>query len=200
MRHAFLALGLACLCPLHAVVVSHGDGGSDEKWATDPYSFGDLDGNGDGKVDAGEWKAGRTQLERAIKETRAGIADDVDKDDSGKISRYEAAEAKPRMMTLWNQTKALALAANDKDGNGKLEGDERKAMVARVTALLSKFGARIDTDGDKRVEKVEAEAAIVEVIEGKRKLFSICDRSNDGQLNNQEKDLAFNLLRALAGD
>ena len=132
--------------------------------------------------------------------TRAGIADDIDKDENGRISRYEAAEARPRMASLWQQTRALAIAANDKDGNGALEGDERKAVVARVTAVLAKFGARVDADGDKRVEKTEAEAAIVEVIEGKRKLFSLCDRSNDGQLNSQEKDLAFNLLRAIAGD
>jgi hypothetical protein len=60
--------------------------------------------------------------------------------------------------------------------------------------------ARVDANGNGQISKVEAEAPIVEVIEGKRKLFSICDRSNDGQFNNQEKDLAFNLLRAIAGD
>lgn len=185
---------------LPAAVVTHRDGDDAHPWAKDPYSFGELDGNGDGRVDAAEWRAGRAQLERALKETRAGIADDIDKDENGRISRYEAAEARPRMASLWQQTRALAIAANDKDGSGALEGDERKAVVARVTAVLAKFGARVDADSDKRVEKTEAEAAIVEVIEGKRKLFSLCDRSNDGQLNSQEKDLAFNLLRAIAGD
>jgi hypothetical protein len=201
MRQILALLLIICATSLDAVVVrGDGDGGDNWQNVTDPYSFGELDGNGDGKVDAAEWKAGRTQLDRAIKETRAGIRDDLDKDESGKVSRYEAAEGKARMQTLWNQTRALAVAANDKDGNGKVEGDERKAMVARVAGLLNNFRARVDANGNGVVSKPEAETAIVEVIEGKRKLFSICDRDNDGQLKNQEIDLAFNLLRALAGD
>ena len=200
MRLTILALILLCAGTLDAVVV-RSDGG-DDNWptVTAPYSFGELDGNGDGKVDATEWKAGRTQLDRAIKETRAGIRDDLDTDESGKVSRYEAAEGKQRMASLWAQTKALALAANDKDGDGKLLDAERKAVVARVASLLNGFRARVDANGNGVVSKVEAETAIVEVIEGKRKLFSICDRDNDGQLKNQEIDLAFNLLRAIAGD
>jgi hypothetical protein len=203
MRHFLILMLIICTASLHAVVVKTGGDGGNEGWwdnAKDPYSFGELDGNGDGKVDAAEWKAGRSQLDRAIKETRAGIADALDKDDSGKVSRYEAAEGKPRMATLWAQTKALALAANDKDGDGKLLDAERKAVVTRVTTLLNNFRARVDANGNGVISKVEAEDAIVEVIEGKRKLFSICDRDNDGQLKNQEIDLAFNLLRAIAGD
>ena len=104
-------LFLCCIATLDAVVV-YSDGGGDGNWqnVTDPYSFGELDGNGDGKVDGAEWKAGRSQLERAIKETRAGIRDDLDRDDSGKVSRYEAAEGKARMQSLWIQTRALAVA------------------------------------------------------------------------------------------
>lgn len=202
MRLALLALILLCTGTLDALVVKLDGNGSDERWptVTEPYSFGELDGNGDGKVDAAEWKSGRAQLERAIKETRAGIRDDLDTDESGKVSRYEAAEGKPRMATLWAQTKALAIAANDKDGDGKLLDAERKAVVTRITSLLNGFRARVDANGNGVVSKVEAEGAIVEVIEGKRKLFSICDRDNDGQLKNQEIDLAFNLMRAIAGD
>jgi hypothetical protein len=201
MRLSLPLLFLCCMATLDAVVVrTHDD--RDDNWptVTAPYSFGELDGNGDGKVDGAEWKAGRSQLERAIKETRAGIRDDLDTDESGKVSRYEAAEGTQRMTSLWAQTKALALAANDKDGDGKLLDTERKAVVARVTNLLNSFRARVDANGNGVVSKVEAETAIVEVIEGKRKLFSICDRDNDGQLKNQEIDLAFNLLRAIAGD
>lgn len=192
---------MSCACAMHAVVVRSGDG-DDDGWhaAKDPYSFGDLDGNGDGRIDGAEWKAGRAQLERAIKETRAAILETLDRDDSGRVSRYEAAEGKPRMMTLWAQTRALAVAAHDQDGDGKLLNEERKVIVARVTAMLAKFGARVDADGDRRIERVEAEDAIVDVIEGRRKLFSLCDRDNDGQLKQQEIDLSFNLLRAIAGD
>ncbi len=202
MRHIPLVLLLICAGSLPAVVV-HGDGdGIDNGWPSskEPYSFGELDGNGDGKVDTGEWKAGRAQLERAIKETRAGIRDDLDSDESGKVSRYEAAEGKRRMATLWAQTRALALAKHDTDGDGKLLDAERKVIATRVASLLNTFRARVDANGNGVISKPEAETAIVEVIEGKRKLFSICDRDNDGQLKNQEIDLAFNLLRAIAGD
>jgi hypothetical protein len=114
VRLPLIALILLGAVRLDAVVVRGGDHNDKGDWwngAEEPYSFGELDGNGDGKVDATEWRAGRNQLERAIKETRAGLSEALDKDDSGKVSRYEAAEARPRLATLWAQAKALALAA-----------------------------------------------------------------------------------------
>lgn len=202
MRHLVILL-IAVSAALPAAVVRTSDGdGHDDSWQAgkDPVSFGDLDGNGDGKVDAAEHKAGRTQLEKALKETRASIVESLDRDDSGKVSRFEAAEARPRLKSLWLQTRALGLATYDKDGDGSLSDDERKPVVARCTAVLARFGARVDADGDRRIEKAEVETAIVEVIDGKRKLFSICDRNNDGQLAQKEIDVAFDLMRAIAGD
>ncbi len=199
MRRMLFALSLLCfLSTAHAAVyVGADDSDQSDK---DPYSFGELDGNGDGKIDQAEWKAGRSQLERGLKETRASIADALDRDHSGKVSRFEATEGKPRLSSLWVQTRALAMAANDRDGDGKLSDAERKVIVGRCTAVLARFDARIDANGNRKIEPSEAEKAITEVIDGKRKLFSICDRTNDGQLTQQEIDLAFDLLRAIAGD
>jgi len=195
---------LACAAGLNAaVVVSGGNDLRDDTWweaAKDPYSFGEVDANGDGKVDAAEWQAGRNQLERALKETRASIADSLDRDQSGKVSRFEAAAGKARMGSLWQQTRALAIAANDKDTDGKLSEAERKPIAARCAALLTQFGARADANGDQRITSAEAETAILVIIDGKRKLFSLCDRNNDGQLTNKEIELVFDLCRAIAGN
>lgn len=202
MRYHLLPILLAACAALPAAVVQHESDDGTDWWqaAKDPVSFGELDGNGDGTVDAAEWKAGRGQLERALKETRASIMQGLDRDQSGKVSRYEAAEGRPRLRSLWTQTRALGLASWDKDHDGTLSDAERKPVVARCTAVLSRFGARVDADGDHRIENAEVEAAVTDVIEGRRKLFSLCDRNNDGQLTQKEVDVAFDLMRAIAGD
>ncbi len=165
----------------------------------EPASFGELDGDGDGKVSDQEWKAGREQLVRAVKETRAVALDGTDRDQSGKVSRYEAAEGKPRFKSLWQQTRALAIAANDKDGDGKLTGKELDAPVNRAGALLARTGARVDANNNGVVTGAEVETAIRAVIDGKRTLFSVCDVDNDGQLSQKEANIAFDLLLAIAG-
>jgi len=82
------------------VIVTKSDGNDAWQGAADPASFGELDGDHDGKISDAEFKAGRAQLERAIKETRAAALENHDKDDSGKLSRYEAAESRPRFVSL----------------------------------------------------------------------------------------------------
>ena len=181
------------------VTIGDSDGAWDFPGANDPASFGELDGNGDGKVSSTEWKAGREQLMRAIKETRAAALDAHDRDDSGKLSRVEAAEAKPRFASLWQQTRALALAANDADGDGKLTGKEVDPLVTRAGHLFARVGARVDADHNRTLTPSEVETAVRAVIEGRRTLFSICDVNNDGQLSQREAAIAFDLLPALAG-
>jgi len=181
------------------VTIDGNDGDWDYPGANDPASFGELDGDGNGKVSSTEWKAGREQLGRAIKETRAAALDAHDNDGSGKLSRVEAAEAKPRFASLWQQTRALALAANDADGDGKLTGKEVDPLVNRAGQLFARVGARVDADRNRTLTAAEVEGAVRAVIEGKRTLFSICDVNNDGQLSQREAAIAFDLLPALAG-
>ena len=181
------------------VVIDGNDTGWSFTGVEDPASFGELDGNGDGKVDAPEWKSGREQLVRAVKETRASALDGTDRDNSGKVSRYEAAEAKPRIRSLWQQTRSLAIAANDQDGDGKLVDKELDAPVNRAGTLLARTGGRVDGNNDHVITPVEVETAIRAVIDGKRTLFSVCDVNNDGQLSQKEINIVFDLLLAIAG-
>lgn len=181
------------------VVVARTDGGDAWRGVSDPASFGELDGNGDGRISDAEFKAGRAQLERAIKETRAAALEDFDKDNSGKLSRYEAAESRPRFHSLLEQARALARARNDADHDGKLNRVEADPIIERCGPLLAAKGARV---GQKNgvVTETNVADALYQVIDGKRTVFSLCDVNNDGQLSQQEIGLAFDLLRAVAGD
>lgn len=181
------------------VVTQTNDGGDAWVGVADPASFGELDGNGDGKISDVEFKAGRAQLERAIKETRAAALEDFDKDNSGKLSRYEAAESKPRFHSLREQSRDLARARLDADHDGKLSRTEADPVIERCGPLLAAKGARV---GQKNgiVTETNVADALYQVIDGKRTMFSLCDVNNDGQLSQQEIGLAFDLLRAVAGD
>ena len=181
------------------VVVTTTDNGDAWHGVSDPASFGELDGNSDGKISDAEFKAGRSQLERAIKETRAAALQDFDKDNNGKLSRYEAAESRPRFHSLLEQARLLARARNDADHDGKLSRVEADALIERCGPLLAAKGARV---GQKNgvVTETNVADALYQVVEGKRTMFSLCDVNNDGQLSQQEIGLAFDLLRAVAGD
>lgn len=164
-----------------------------------PYSFGQLDGDGDGRVGGAEWEAGRRQLERALKETRAGIQEALDRDDSGKVSRYESAEGQPRFRSIYGQARALAIAANDKDGDGMLSDAERAPIVARVREVLAATGARVPAATPGHPTGDETLAVMRAVVSNEGAMFSVCDRDNDGQLSTQELDIAFRVIRAAAG-
>ena len=206
-RH--LPLLLLCLLPSLLAAADRtplvrpvGDGDSgDSVWqgAANPASFGELDANGDQKIDRTEWKAGRLQLEREIKETRALALEAFDQDQTGKLSRYEAAEAKPRFASLWHQARALARANYDADGDGTINRAEAKDIINRAGPLLAAKGARVGQENHV-VTPDNVATAITDVIQGKRTMFSLCDVNNDGQLSQQEIGLAFDLLRAIAGE
>ncbi len=163
------------------------------------WSFGEMDANGDGKISPAELAEGRQGLEKAIRDTKAGMVQYLDKDNSGKLSKYEASEAKGRVASLNQQARALALATYDKDGDGKLSDKERETLEARMASVLASSGARIDANGDRRVSREEAFAAVDALLTKKRTLFSLCDKNNDGQISQQELELYFALLRAAAG-
>ena len=181
------------------VVVTTTDNGDAWHGVSDPASFGELDGNGDGKISDAEFKAGRAQLERAIKETRAAALGDFDKDNNGKLSRYEAAESRPRFSSLLDQARLLARARSDADHDGKLSRIEANALIERCGPLLAAKGARV---GQKNgvVTETNVADALYQIVDGKRTMFSLCDVNNDGQMSQQEIGLAFDLLRAVAGE
>lgn len=183
-------------------VVHVQDGGADDGQADAmgaAWSFGELDANADGKLSPAEVAEGRQALEKAIRDTKAGMVQYLDKDNSGKLSKYEASEAKGRVASLNQQARALALATYDKDGDGKLSDKERETLEARLASVLASSGARIDANGDRRVSREEAFAAVEALLNKKRTLFSLCDKNNDGQISQQELELYFALLRAAAG-
>ena len=179
------------------VVVTKSDGNDTWNGAGTPASFGELDADSDQRISDAELKAGRVQLERAIKETRAAALEDFDRDNSGKLSRYEASEAKPRFHSLLEQARALARARYDADHDGKLSRVEADALIERCGPLLAVKGARV---GQKNgiITETNVADALTDVINGKRTMFSLCDVNNDGQLSQQEIGLAFDLLRAVA--
>jgi Ca2+-binding EF-hand superfamily protein len=182
-------------------IIPSGSSSGDDPWngAGDPVSFGELDGDHDGKVSQAEWKEGRAQLERAIKETRAAALEANDRDHNGKLSRYEAVEAKPRFTSLMTQARLLALAQSDADHDGKLNRTEADALIERCGPLLAAKGARVGQK-DRVITETNVADALTAVVNGSRTVFSLCDVNNDGQLSQQEIGLAFDLLRAVAGD
>lgn len=182
------------------VNVQDGSGNDDQADAMGAvWSFGELDANGDGKISSAELAEGRQGLEKAIRDTKAGMVQYLDKDHSGKLSKYEASEATGRIASLNQQARSLALATYDKDGDGKLSDKERATLEARLASVLASSGARIDANGDRRVSREEAFAAVEALLNRKRTLFSLCDTNNDGQISQQELELYFALLRAAAG-
>jgi hypothetical protein len=197
-----LVLCAVLVSSLPAVVVSAPDSGGDwwREGQTTPWSFGQLDADGDGKVSAGEVAAARQQLALAIKETKASLMAAVDLDHSGRMSRYEAAEATPRWVSLRERARELAVATSDRDGDGKLKGDETLAIEQRIGQVFVRYGAsRVDTNHDKNFSRAEVQAAIIAIRDGKGALFTLCDLSNDGQLSVREVEFAFALLAAAAG-
>lgn len=165
---------------------------------TSPVSFGDLDGNGDGKLSEAELHASRQQLVRAVKECRAALIESLDRDDNGRISRFEAGESKGRIGSLITQARTIALAVHDADRDGTLTAKEAPHIVTAMRNMLTRSGARgVDVDGKRGVSTDEAIDALRAIATGKGSLFSLCDRNNDGQLSQMEADLAFELITAV---
>lgn len=166
---------------------------------TSPLSFGDLDGDGDGKVSSAELHAARQQFVRAVKECRASLMESLDGDDNGRLSRFEAGEGKGRIGSLIAQARALVRGAHDADKDGTVTEAEAPHVIAAVRNLLTRSGARgVDVDGKRGISKDEAADAMRAIAEGGGTLFRLCDRNNDGQLSQMEADLAFELILAVA--
>ncbi|MBA3699345.1 MAG: hypothetical protein H0W78_10875 [Planctomycetes bacterium] len=189
--------------PLSAAVVSGGVDNNSDWWRdgqTAPWSFGVLDGNGDGKVSQGEMATARMQYAAALKETKSSLIAAVDLDQSGKMSRYESAESSKRWISLRDRARVMAIAANDKNHDGKLTADESLGLEKRIDQVFVRYGVVVvDKDQNKNVSRPEVQAAIRSIRDGKGALFTMCDRSNDGMISVQEANLAFDLLAAAAG-
>lgn len=196
-----IILLIVLIAPLSAVVVSGGDTG--DWWRegqSSPWSFGVLDADGDGKVSAGEFGAAQKQYAAALKETKSSLIAAIDKDNSGKVSRYEAAEGMQRWVSLRERAREMVVAASDQDGDGKLNQDESFGLEKRIGTVFVRYGtAGVDANHDKNFSRPEVQAAIRAIQEGKGKLFTLCDRNNDGQVSVQEANLAFDILAAAAG-
>jgi Ca2+-binding EF-hand superfamily protein len=196
-----LILLSALIAPLSAVVVSGGDTG--DWWRegqSSPWSFGVLDGDSDGKVSAAEFGAAQKQFAAALKETKSSLLAAIDKDNSGKLSRYESAEGMSRWVSLRERAREMAVAASDKDGDGKLTPDESLGLEKRIGTVFVNYGtAGVDSNKDQNFSRPEVQAAIRAIQEGKGRLFTLCDRNNDGQVSVQESRLAFDILAAAAG-
>ncbi len=203
MRHLLLTLVILFPVTVQAAVVRTDGNDHDSGWwregNTQPYAFGVLDADGDGKVTQAEADVIRHQLDRGVKETRAGLLDALDKDENGKVSRFEAGEGKGRFKSLLDQARAIAIATYDKDGDGKLSEVEAKPIIGRIQGLFTKFEtASVDADKDRRIESSEVVAALTKVLEGNGALFTMCDRNIVGYLKSSEANLGFDLLLAVA--
>lgn len=201
MPHRLLLLLLIALAPCAAAV---GRSAEAEGWwndgSTDPWSFGVIDGDGDGVFTPAEIGVAQAQFQTALKETRSSLLAAVDRDQSGKVSRFEAQEAKPRLEALIKQSRALALAIHDTSRDGTLDDGERKRLVAALVTVFSNNGtAAADTNKDRSLSADEVAAALARIVEGKGGLFVLCDRNNDGQISTPESKLAFDLLAVCAG-
>jgi Ca2+-binding EF-hand superfamily protein len=190
------------IVPLSAVVVSGGDTNNDwwREGQTAPWSFGVLDGDGDGKISAAEFSAAQKQFATALKETKSSLLAAIDADHSGKVSRYEAAEGMPRWVSLRERAREMVVAASDQDGDGKLNEDESFTLEKRIGTVFVRYGtAGVDANKDQNFSRPEVQAALRAIREGKGKLFTLCDRNNDGQVSVQEANLAFDILAAAVG-
>lgn len=197
-----LTLLSALIAPLSAVVVSTGDTNSDwwREGQSAPVSFGVLDADSDGKVSAAEFGAAQKQFATALKETKSSLLSAVDGDNNGKLSRYESAEGAKRWVSLRERARELAVAASDQDGDGKLTEEESLGLEKRIGTVFVRFGtAGVDANHDKNFSRPEVQAAIRSIRDGNGKLFTLCDRNNDGQLSVQESKLAFDVLAAAVG-
>lgn len=203
LRSLLLLLSLAVSPLLAAVISTGGDNNNGARWddgSKDPYSFGALDADGDGRLTNAEMAKAREQFATVLKETKASLIGAVDRDNSGKLSLYESAEAMPRWISLRERARDLAIAGNDRNGDGTITPDEAKALQERIGRVFVAHGAKgVDTNHDQNISRAEVDAAIAAIKEGKGALFELCDINNDGQLSVQEVDMAFELLAAAAG-
>lgn len=158
--------------------------------------FDRLDGNGDGRLDAGEWprRSGK-RMHGRFGHRHAGGLDRIarlDADGDGRISRREleqtAAARKGHRGGRFDPTRHFD--AIDADGDGQIARNELRAWherrrpqrMAEMAERADRRFAAADLDGDGRLSRVEAEEKMPRLA----KSFAWRDENRDGFLSREE--------------